>query len=660
MVLLYLALQLFPDTHAQLAGSSTYAQAGQALGQSTVSQCLEDSNCTSIPAEALSLALTPTQTCTNANTPQPIVTKDDEGNTKQVEVLLSVEVHVDPSQAGTHSSNRYIFGQSSSSYIDTTVPTSALNDWSQLKDWSKSYEYSGNPEYQRSAFVEGLVYSASKSNLSEDALAKNMAAAIQNYSPDEQERLALFATLSDRLYDNYNDLRNPEMNSGHIDSRNISLNQMVTGAAQWNESKGGVCNDIAQSMAIVGKQLFPGADSLVFNNGSHFGNVIQFKGKPPTILSWGELTTDKTQISLDPALQVTSTRIYKPDENGTLKQIAAMDTEMGAVFKRFYTETAPTLLTGAQPNTAAVKFKDEYTTKNGAAKTLTGTAGTAQTSESMMIIFMGESVTKKGNNTNSTAIGTAFQNVGSIGQQDVIFSFHKTYDRTLFTYVSPRVRLNTSGGGQFDGSYTFFTQKGDSEYYGITPLSKTFMLDQKATLQTTPLNRNNPSYRGSVGAYQVLGRGNEGAATSYESNSSPIGTLQGLRYTNLFVNELDVNNQLTIPLQTNKNLSFNANYRGTPVAQTFNFSSGLTLQSKGTFQQVYFMVGFSQTTGGFKTQNPLIMDPSGGQAKAQVTLKNGMQGSAGVTGIGSSQPMAQVTLNATLFARKKKLIPPAY
>ena len=659
MVLLYLALQLFPDTHAQLAGSSTYAQAGQALGQSTVSQCLEDSNCTSIPAEALSLALTPTQTCTNANTPQPIVTKDDEGNTKQVEVLLSVEVHVDPSQAGTHSSNRYIFDQYGSNMIDNTIPSSAMNDWSQLKNWAKTSDWVGHPEYQRSTFVEGLVYAASKSNLSEDDLAKNMAAAIQNYSPDEQERLALFATLSDRLYSNYNDLRNPEMNSGHIDSKNISLNQMVGAAATWNESKGGVCNDISQSVSLVGKHLFPDADSLVFNNGSHFGNIIQFKGKPPTILSWGELTTNKTQISLDPAIQVTSTRIYK-NENGTLKQIAMMDTETGAVLKRFYTETAPTLLTGAQPSTAAVKFKDEYTTKHGATKTLTGTVGTAKTSESMMIIFMGESVTKKGNSTNSTAIGTSFQNVSAIGQQDVVFSFHKTYDHTLFTYVSPRVRLNTSGGGQYDGSYTAITQKGVSEYYGVGTYSQTFMLNQKATLQTTPKNPMNPSYQGSASAYQVLGRGNEGAATSYESNSSPIGTLQGLRYTNLFVNELDVNNQLTIPLQSNKNLSFNANYRGTPVAQTFNFSSGLTLQSKGTFQQVYFMVGFSQTTGGFKTQNPLIMDPSGGQAKAQVTLKNGMQGSAGVTGIGSSQPIAQVTLNATLFARKKKLMPPAY
>ena len=531
----------------------------------------------------------------------------------------------------------YNFGQYEAQYVDQQIPKAAFSDSNALQNWLTGVNQSlGTSDYEiygRTTVVESILAVASKSGLSDPDLANLIANSVANYTHDEKERLALFATLSDRFYTTYNILRDPGQNTGEATTQNTSLNQLIQAAISWNSVQGGVCNDIVQALVAVGKKLFPDQDVFGFSNGTHFGVMVHRAGQAPTIINWGIQTDQRSELTFAPEVQTTLTRIFELTSEGTLKQIANMDTEVGAALKKLYTETSPTLRTGMDPSLTYVKFGDQPI-QSHPDYSLNEKIGVVKTTDSVFLVFMGEVTQQKDLHAGTTALSASFQ--AQSGAANGIFTLHKTYQHRLLRYSKPKFIVELSAGGMADVSVTArLNNKTDPQYQDVGLRSEVVELNQKLSFQTKPSHEQMPLIAASVGVYEDFGRGNEGRQTGLESMSVVKGTLQALAYTHLFVNQIYAKGALHVPLNPNVQTWIGGSYQGSPIGQAIEGNTGIEAKATGRLSRVYLLVGASKTDiSGYKTKFSLINDPTGGKVVAGVTLKNGLQGSVKVDGIG--------------------------
>ena len=631
----------------------------QDLATQQLDQCMADtSTCKGLDSDVIASAipkdenanidpLSPGNSCKITNPVTPA-----EEKTIVNTVLLVAEVNATPkTHPGAYSGNPYydicpMFGlpedKTSGETWKNTDPVAVA---------SANKNTPGLAPYADSLLMEGLFQTTGRENLSNDQLAQKLANQISSYAGnDDAAKMRLLSTFSERLYYNYNNKRNPGQGVGQSDVPvgNMSLGQIMGAAADYNMDGGGVCNDISQATAVLGKKLFPDKDVLVINSGTHF--VVAVNGKEgTTIIDGGDEYSGVKQTMIPGYESTTNTRIFKMDGD-RLREIAVVDNETGAVMKKFYTSESKALLSGTPPSVVYGEYKREVEKANKK-KALDFKAGTAKTSNSEMVVFVGQYERTTEKSHLSVGLGGTHQSFPSSSTDKyAIFSFHTGYQHNLIRYQAPTVTVKGSAGVDFDVSDGFLLQ--GQSYPNV---SANLQPNQKVQFSTTPKNPSSFRVNGQVQAVEAFGTGNMGnmGSASARLNSGDI-----LKNLNVHLNQIYATTDLTKPLNSNTASMSQLNYQGSNVGQKFNIMSGIQITSLNGMK-IFALVGVNQNFGGYETKNSLIANtPSGGAVTAGIATRNGTKITTNVTGVGNSQgPTGNVTAIIPIVGSKKKLPP---
>ncbi len=232
--------------------------------------------------------------------------EEDEKKKSHYEVVLVAEgnyqhssVEILPGQrAQFHTNDLQIlmknFPAKSNDLSNEAITQRASDIWNSGWFTRPSEHFDPHSAIGKELFVESLVHTAASINKDEKTLARDLASVIGNTYKTDQERLNVLSALSLRLYRNYNTSRNPGYDNpknnpfdADIPAGDLTLNQMMKAAADFNVFQGGVCNDISETVAMVGEHLFPDKDVLTVNAGTHFGVVIA-DGKNNYVIDGGD------------------------------------------------------------------------------------------------------------------------------------------------------------------------------------------------------------------------------------------------------------------------------------------------------------------------------------------------------------------------------------
>ena len=496
--------------------------------------------------------------------------------------------------------------------------------------------------------VEALVQTIPQlKGLSDDQVSQQIASFISKAATTDEAKFNLLAQISDRLYDNYNNARNPggdsiALNPKHVPlpPGNMSQSDLFTAAANQNILAGGVCNDIAQSIAGIGAHLFPNKDVLTITSGTHFG-VIVSDGKQTRVIDGGDQFIATQQSLLTPGEGVTTARISKVI-NGQLKEIAVIDTQLGQVMNTAFGSDRPLLKTGASVNDLFATSKLVFDKDDQKKKELSITGGSAVISDSAVTVIVAKFETFSAKNHSYVGAGLDSQNFGT--HQQVSAHLRAGYDYTLFRYVSPRVQMDFKTGIQMDAMTPL-------------PLNTNGIAGALETVNKFHIESRNSKpaavqFSGTAQVRNSLGPRSWGATTGETSSLSFDGTIKALGNMNFHLNEIVVNGTAIKPLNATAGLRGDVFYQGSNIGQSASIIAGIQNRyPSGT--QFYIWTGIETSgMGGYQTQHSLLVGPSGGKIGIQYQGKNGSSIGAAVQGIGSDDG---VQINATAkFTIKKK------
>ncbi len=428
---------------------------------------------------------------------------------------------------------------------------------------------------------------------------------------------------------------------------------MFSAAATNDFGQGGVCNDISQSVATVAEKLFPNKDVLVINNGSHFGVLVHDKNGN-TVINWSAQTQGVSQVILDPKIPVGNTRVLQM-HGGELKQIAILDTETGAVMKKYFSSPTKTLLTGTSPSILYAEFKREVTKKEKH-KTLSAKIGTAQTSNTQMVILVGQ-VTKNTKTTEMTAgLGMAIQNMKDTPDQNVIVELHTGIQKNLIHYQSKTISLVGTGGVEIDALAAKRLKKDNDTINVIPTFSGNLQTNETINFKSFPRNEKNPSVEANLQVVQTLGSTNEGARQGKLSDPEAMkAVINSMKYMGFHLNQVNADAAVSVPVSLNALAKAEVEYQGSNIGQKFKVTSGVQVVSSGGMK-IYAFVGYMDNQiKGFKTKGSLFTEPSGAVGGVDLRTKGGSKYSADVQGVGgNSTPQVNVNAIVPIFNKSKK------
>jgi|GEM_PF-4716810 len=643
--------------HAQ--GTSVFSQlqdTSRILAQKQFQDCVKNEKNCQLPADVLTALSAPPigdpsqgATCA-APTPTPTPSSQtDDDDSVQTEVLLVAKIGTLPSRKPSTDQSYPVLDsvsvqmllQNRADYLAQVQPpfnTDAY--WIQSVIDMNAIDENGNPDpnlektYRTLLQTELAVQKADQlieknPSINENELAQSLSDSIAAVAKTDDEKIAMLTALSGRLYQVYNASRNPMKNGdgGSNAAGNLSLADEIQAAHDWDSSRGGVCNDISQAVATVAAKVFPDQDALVINNGSHFVVLLNDKNNRHTVIDYSSVHQGAGDLVI-PGSAASNTRISKV-VNGKLKEIAVTDTEVGAVFNQLFDTPRPTLQTGADPNVIFGTLKTEYENRNRHAIETGVKIGTAQTSDSKMIVFVGERRSSSKHGESDTGYGVAFQQQGK--DQNAIFALHSGLQRNLIQYVSPRVTLKVSTGIEGEGEVAKSVKD-----KGMNGFSINAQLIQKASVETHPKNQNRPQFSGDAQLIHSLGVGNWGAHEGVLQNPGASSVLKSFKYMNLHLNQVFAEGTLNVPLTRTLASQTHAQYQGSNVGQKIDLTSGVEIKSMGGMK-IFAFVGYAANLKGYQTQHSVLYDPAGLKTGAQVQTKKGIQISTEVQGLGRGQ-----------------------
>jgi hypothetical protein len=511
-----------------------------------------------------------------------------------------------------------------------------------------SKKFDKNSTLGKDLITEGILYTASKSSLNEKDLARSIAETIAGIYTTDEERYQALSKLSSRLYLNYNDPRNPGSNNSILNPDNsvlpsgdLSLNQMFKAAANFDPMNGGVCNDISESIALIGEKLFPDKDVLAVNSGTHFGVVLS-SGKEHRVIDGWHSYKMNNKLTLDPKLSSTNLRLSKVSE-GKLKEIAVVDTEMGQVVEKAFSTNRNLLKTDADITSLMAHLKKEH---------MTITSGTASLSDSKVIIVVAkyENISDKWR----TYAGTGLSSQMFDNQIETKYQVHlkSGVERSLVHFIGPRSSLNISSGLRLSGMYAIGQPKASGG--SVSRIEMSGSSDQYNSLNFNYGKKDLTGFqlRSSVEVENTLGPTNWGELTGQLSSVEKKDTIPVLKNISFHLNQ--VNADVTVENKIEENVGYLANlhYQGSNIGQSFSITAGLTVHAPNDAKILIFTGYLNSDIEGFETQNSLLGNPSGIQAGVQFKIKNGIQTGATVRGI-AGQESVEATIKLPINRKRK-------
>lgn len=529
-----------------------------------------------------------------------------------------------------------------------SILTLVTDIWKSDRISTPSKDFDPNSILGKELVIEGILQTAAKSNLNEKDLSRSIAETISGIYKTDEEKYQALSKLSSRLYRNYNDPRNPGSNTSDLNPDNkelpsgdISLNDMMKAAADFDPSRGGVCNDISESIIMIGENLFPNKDVLAINSGTHFGVVVS-GGKEHRIIDGMNSYSMKNKLTLDPTLSSTNLRLSKVVD-GKLKEIAVVDTEMGQVVEKAFSTGKNLLKTDTDVSTLMAHLKKEH---------MTVTAGSAQLSDSRVLIVVAKY--EKNNDRWRSYFGGGLSSQIFSANMDTKYQFHlrSGIERNIIHYAAPRSSLNLASGVRFNGMYALGQPRTPSG--SVSRLEMSGSLDQYTRLDYHLGKKDLTGFqlRSYVEVENTLGPSNWGEMTGQLSTVESKDLLPVLENMSFHLNQ--VNADVSVENKINKDLGYYANvhYQGSNIGQSVNVTSGITVIAPNEAEILIFTGYLNSDLKGFETQNSLLGNPSGIQAGVQYKAKNGIQTGASVRGIAGKESV-EATIRVPLNGKKK-------
>ncbi len=534
------------------------------------------------------------------------------------------------------------------------IPTS---NWPINELIQAARDYSYNLDWQRTYFIEGLMEFASFSTISEHDLSIKTAKAIESFSQNEDDKMALLTVFSETLYGVYNDKRNvfANKNGDAIARGNLSLNQMMTAAANRNYDQSGVCNDIVKAVAMVGSDLFPDKDVLAISNGSHFGVLVHDANKGNTIINWDLRTKVGGEPMLDPDIPVGNTRVFQV-HGDKMVEIALLDTETGAVVKKLLNTQTPTLMTGTLPSVIFADFKREVG-KEKFARDQEVKVGTAETSHSKMEFVTVENSRNTENASSNTGIFAAREKINIGPNENLLLALHTGRQQNLVKYKFRNLSFVGSVGAEFDAFAAFRTAwDNTNEMNDIPPFSASLNLNQKIVIQNQPLKQSAVAFRFEGQVVQATGSKDEGARQGALSDPNPADAiLHSAHYTGFYLNEVNVTTQIQVPLFQNVNAQGVGQYQGSNIGQKVSSNFGIAVTTPKGIKYYAFAGYLDDQLHGYLTKSSLFKNNSGGLFGIQVQGVKGANFSASAERLFSGNaPRVNVTAGIPVLRRHKK------
>lgn len=481
----------------------------------------------------------------------------------------------------------------------------------------------------REFFIESLVTKSAGSTLSEAELSRQMASAIGSVYTTDAEKYDMLSALSVRLYRNYNTSRNPGYNNSTNNPNNVelpagdlSLNQMLSAAAAFNEFQGGVCNDITEVVTRVGQDLFPDKDVLAVNSGSHFGVVVT-DGKTHRVIDGGDQLQMTNQLMLDPALSSTNLRISKMD-GGALREIAVVDTQMGQVTEAAF-QTGKTLL-----KTDADISSIMSTLKKG---NFGVTAGAAQLADSQVVIVVAKYENVSDRWRTYVGAGATAQDFSGDMANKYQVHFRAGLSHEHLRFVNPRSDLRVSSGVRLGGMYTIADGRSPTGGVERVDLSANLDLYNRVDFRYQGARPNSIRYNASLEVEHTLGPTNWGNTTGALSrlNGGDTGTI--LRNINFHLNQVNVQASAEKLINPNMTAIASAHYQGSNIGQMIDTQLGLQVQAPRGATLLFFTGYTNSQLKGYQTQHSLLGTPSGVQMGVNVRTRSGIEFGTAVRGI---------------------------
>jgi hypothetical protein len=592
---------------------------------------------------------------------ETLCTEEDEKKKSQYEVVLIAEgnaqftsTEILPGQkAQLHTNdlkwlmNAIPENESSKGLALDPVTQRATDIWNSGWITTPSTAYDPKSPLGQELFVESLVRAAAKSDKNENDLARELASVIGQTYKTDQEKYSVLAAFSLRLYRNYNTARNPGYDNpknnpfdAELPAGDINLNGMLKAAADFNVFQGGVCNDITESVIQVGEHLFPGKDVLAVNSGTHFGVLIA-DGKTTHIIDGGDEMVLTNNLKLDPKMSPTNLRISKM-ENGALREIAVVDTEMGQLVEGAFQTGKHLLKTDADISSIYAHLK-----KNNFGVTV----GTGKLSDSNVVIVVAkyETVSDKWK-TNIGIGGTAQTFNGDEMKTKYQVHFRAGVERSLFRYINDNTALNFSTGARANFMYLLNPQ---NEGGGAQKVDMSAGLDwyNRFDLAYGNSNPNGVKLKTYVEVEHTVGPSNWGNTTGAMSYMQPKDTGTMFKNMTFHLNQVNADVMAEKKVGTNTTGFVQTHYQGSNIGQSVSVLGGLNINAPNGAQILVFTGYTKADIGGFKTQNSLLSQQTGPQIGAKYTTKTGIEFGAGARSV-AGKPAVQATIKIPLGKKK--------
>ena len=491
-------------------------------------------------------------------------------------------------------------------------------------------------------------------------LEARMTALLDRVSSGDAAKYAFLQVLTARMYDAYNDFRNPGQGSKEQQDRaralavrdgvpfstgDLSLMQVLRAAGIGESDLGGVCNDYAQALAKVATRLFPGQDAFVINQGTHFVLALN-DGKTVRIIDNDRALENRNTLGIFPGTRTPGLRINQVID-GKLVQVANVSTATGALIDTMSGDSSPRLMTEPVGNRLVGHL--------GGQGPLRASVGMQTNGTSRLTLVLGQYEHRGRHSDFRIGVGGGADLLAGDATRYIgVFQASYRYSRILV--VRPRFELASDSAVRIEGFSTFLAEEdntGGSRGLLIDGISGGLGLRNGLRFRANPAP--NLLLTGSAMIEHDFGPRSWGDTGGASAILDSDGIRRTLSYTRLLFNQAVVRVEVLKRLSPSRSMFAQGSYQGSNIGQLTVGNAGVEQRfGNGAVARAYG--GYTLNSGGYRTKNSLLFGPQGAQVGVQVAKRN-LSAGMSVSGIGGGdQPLVQVQA-AIRIGRKRPRSP---
>lgn len=480
-----------------------------------------------------------------------------------------------------------------------------------------------------------------------------------NYTSKE-DQVRVLSLYADKLYDGYNEARNPFSNNITnnpdrlpLPQGSISMIQLAQAAQTYDRNgDGGVCNDIAAAIGQIAQRMFPGDEVFTIhemgNSRSHFGTLLSDGKSTRVITDRSTVAYDQTKNGLQLNLghhDSMNVRIQKINSKGQLNEVFLAKNPYGVFIEKLTDPNNPYYIqNGRNFSSQILQFNKIISEKNEMSTGL----GVAEMNDGSTVVAVFAKVDSKTKNSIfinqfSSALGTQVQP----GSQDVMIHINDGFYVSGVIYQNPRVKIEGKVGAK--------VELAAGVAHGQQKVG--FLVDGNAGLNAS-LNTRFMS-RSQKTSFELGGDFSTQMGSRSYNDMLGNSAKKAIQYLKLYPNQMLVKVQVQQSLTPKSKMYVGGAYQGTALGQNIVEKVGFNIQAKSGVQ-VETYIGALQKLKGWESKNNYLSENTAGlEAGANVkikkpTMKSEVKIGLEAQGLTSKQPQVQFTTVLPIQKIKKK------